>query len=150
MCKKIYSWNRAICKNGKYLRSIIDNSVIMCDEINIVGNVSTTVTSNMPTNFKMDYYILHMVLLLTMLLLEIGIIFYHSSKCRSKRKNALLQKQYKIENNESEKVSIKSQKCYFINQMTNFQDIDLDSISLYENKVIIFWFMIFYVKLYWC
>ena len=92
MCKKIYSSNRAacICKNGTYLRSIIDNSVIMCDEINIVGNVSTTVTSNMPTNFKMDYYILHMVLLLTMLLLEIGIIFYHSSKYRSKRKNALL------------------------------------------------------------
>ena len=33
--KKDYIWNPATCscKNGKYLASIIDNSVIMCDEI---------------------------------------------------------------------------------------------------------------------
>ena len=32
---KKYIWNPAICncKNRKYLASIIDNSVIMCDEI---------------------------------------------------------------------------------------------------------------------
>ena len=77
MCKKLYNWNRAtcICMNGKYLRSIIDNSVIMCDEIiSTVRNVSTTVTSNLSIDFKTDSYILYIILLLTILLLEIGII----------------------------------------------------------------------------
>ena len=75
--QKLYNWNRAtcICMNGKYLRSIIDKSVIMCDEIiNTVRNVSTTVTTNLSTDFKTDSYTLHIVLLLTILLLEIGII----------------------------------------------------------------------------
>ena len=33
--KKIYIWNPSayICKNGKYLASIIDDSVITCDEV---------------------------------------------------------------------------------------------------------------------
>ena len=35
ICEKKYIWNPAtcICKNGKYLASIIDDSVIKCDEI---------------------------------------------------------------------------------------------------------------------
>ena len=35
MCKKIYIWNPATCtcKIGKYLASIIDDSVNTCDEI---------------------------------------------------------------------------------------------------------------------
>ena len=77
MCKKLYNWNRAtcICMNGKYLRSIIDNSVIMCDEIiSTVRNVSRTVTSNLSIDCKTESYILYIVLLLTILLLEIGII----------------------------------------------------------------------------
>ena len=32
--KKIYTWNSASCKNGKYLASFIDDSVITCDERN--------------------------------------------------------------------------------------------------------------------
>ena len=34
MCEKDYIWNPTTCswKNGKYLASIIDESVIMCDE----------------------------------------------------------------------------------------------------------------------
>ena len=61
--------------------------MVMCDEIiNTVGNISTTVTSNMSTNFKTDYYILYMVLLLTIFLLKVGIICYHCSKYRSKQK----------------------------------------------------------------
>ena len=34
-CEKDYIWNptTCICKNGKYLTSNIDKSVIMCDEI---------------------------------------------------------------------------------------------------------------------
>ena len=35
ICEKDYIWNPATCncKNGKYLASIIDNSVITCDKI---------------------------------------------------------------------------------------------------------------------
>ena len=32
--KKIYTWDSASCKNGKYLASFIDDSVITCDERN--------------------------------------------------------------------------------------------------------------------
>ena len=49
MCKEDYGWNptTCICENGKYPGSIIDNSVIRCDEIiNAVGNVSTTMSTN--------------------------------------------------------------------------------------------------------
>ena len=46
MCEKDYSQNRATCscENGKYLASIIDDSMIMCDEI-IEG------TKTVPANF---------------------------------------------------------------------------------------------------
>ena len=46
--KKNYIWNPAACscENGKYLESIIDDSVITCDEIiNASGSVSRNVTS---------------------------------------------------------------------------------------------------------
>ena len=35
ICRKYYIWNPATCscENAKYLASIIDDSVIMCDEI---------------------------------------------------------------------------------------------------------------------
>ena len=45
MCKKNYIWNAASCscENGEYLPSIIDNSVIMCDEIiEEIKTISTT------------------------------------------------------------------------------------------------------------
>ena len=46
MWKTLY-WNPATCscKNGKYLASIIDNSVITCDEI--IGKETKTVTTNL-------------------------------------------------------------------------------------------------------
>ena len=46
-CEKDYIWNCATCswQNGKYLASVIDDSIIMCDEI-----VDTTKT--VPTNFN--------------------------------------------------------------------------------------------------
>ena len=49
MCeKKNYIWNPppCSCKNGKYLASIIDDSVITCDEI-------TEKTKNMSKNFNL-------------------------------------------------------------------------------------------------
>ena len=47
VCEKDYILNPAICtcKNGKYLASIIDDSVSTCDEF-IEG------TKTVPTNFK--------------------------------------------------------------------------------------------------
>ena len=46
-CKKDYSWNpsKCICENDKYLKNIIDESVIKFDEIiNITSNIPTNVT----------------------------------------------------------------------------------------------------------
>ena len=58
ICEKDYIWNPATCscKNGKYLASIIDNSVIMCDEIMDAKSKSNnketkTVSTNLSTKF---------------------------------------------------------------------------------------------------
>ena len=45
ICEKDYIWNPStcICENGKYLASIMDDSVITCDEI---------IEETAPTNFN--------------------------------------------------------------------------------------------------
>ena len=51
--QKNYSWNPStcICENGKSLKSIVDTSVIVCDEIiNATDSVSTNVINTIPTN----------------------------------------------------------------------------------------------------
>ena len=49
----------SIYENGRYLKSIIDNSVIVCDKIiyatdsvstNMTNTISTNVTNTLPTN----------------------------------------------------------------------------------------------------
>ena len=53
MCKKDYSCNPSTCisENSKYLKCIVDESVIACDEIiNIANSVSTNVTNAIPRN----------------------------------------------------------------------------------------------------
>ena len=92
------SWGTRIFENGKYLGSIIDDSVITCHEIiNTVDSVSTNVINTVSTYFcnkkvryEMDWYILHTLLLVMVLLLVISIICYHYLKHRSKQKNVLL------------------------------------------------------------
>ena len=60
--KKDYIWNLTTCscENGKYLASIIDNSVIMCDEIiRAVAKSYNEKTKSVPTNFnekKVTFY----------------------------------------------------------------------------------------------
>ena len=52
-CKKDHSWSRntSICDNSRYLKSIINESVIVCNEIiNVTEIVSTNVTNFIPTN----------------------------------------------------------------------------------------------------
>ena len=51
--QKDYSWNLStcICENGKFLKSIANTSIIVCDEItNAVDSVSTIVTKAILTN----------------------------------------------------------------------------------------------------
>ena len=36
-CKKEYSWDPCICEDSKYLKSVIDDSVIACNEIICYG-----------------------------------------------------------------------------------------------------------------
>ena len=45
ICEKDYIWNPSvcICENRKYLASIVDDSVIMCDEV---------IEKAVPTNFN--------------------------------------------------------------------------------------------------
>ena len=47
--KKCYSWNprKCICENSKYLKSIFDNSKIVCDGIiYVMGIAATNVSTN--------------------------------------------------------------------------------------------------------
>ena len=110
-CKGICSWNHSTCifKNSEYLKSIVDDSVILYDEVKKVKNsLSINVTNNVPTNvtnavstdvtstmsinsdnnkirYIMDCYIFHTFLLVTILLPIIVIIYYHWIKYRSKQ-----------------------------------------------------------------
>ena len=83
-----------ICENGNYSKCVADNSVITCDEIiNVTDSVSTNVTSTVSTNFhnnkvryRIDCYILHIVLSVIKFMFTIAIICQHYSKHRSKQK----------------------------------------------------------------
>ena len=62
-CKytKNYSWNPSTCiyENDKYLKSIADTSVIVCDEIiNATDSVSTNVTNTISTNVMSMYQLI--------------------------------------------------------------------------------------------
>ena len=54
MLKKDYIWNHVTCcKNGKYLASIIDDSVITCDEIlDAEAKLQDEETETIPTKFN--------------------------------------------------------------------------------------------------
>ena len=78
-----------ICEKSRYLKSIVNDSVIVHDKIiNVIESVPTNVTNNRSTHvtntvssysddtklrYKMDYYILHPFLLVTILLCIIAI-----------------------------------------------------------------------------
>ena len=52
-CKKDYSRNPSacICENDRYLKSIVDDSVVVCNEfIGVMDSVSTSVTNTLLTN----------------------------------------------------------------------------------------------------
>ena len=93
MCEKDCIWNPATCscENGKYLASIIDNSVIMCDEI-------IEETKTIPTNLneknvlckRKSFCILLTFLLITIALLIAVTISFCQIKYKAKQKHLLL------------------------------------------------------------
>ena len=78
-----YIWNPSAYENGKYFKSLIDDSVITYDEI--IDAVWSEPAKTMSINFnsykitcKMDnFYILLPVLLITTLLMIIVSIYYY-------------------------------------------------------------------------
>ena len=76
-CEKDYIWNPAACscQNGEYVGSIIDHSVITCDEI-IEATKSTLTNLSILLTFS----------LITIALLIAISIFYYQIKHRSKQK----------------------------------------------------------------
>ena len=90
MCKKDYIWNLATCncENGKYLASIIDDSVIKCDEIIDTTKTIPTKTvsaATVPTkSTSTNFYIL-----LAFLLLIAVSIYCCLIKYQGKRKHLL-------------------------------------------------------------
>ena len=85
ICQKEYVWNLSTCncENGKYLASIMDDSVIMCDEI-----IEKTVPTNFnekKANYKtQNFYILLAFLLITIALLVAVSIYRYLIKYREK------------------------------------------------------------------
>ena len=88
ICEKDYIWNPATCgcKNGKYLASIIDNSVIMCEEIidgkaKLYNEETKTITTNFNEkyvicNTQNFYILLAFLLTITALLIAVSIYCY--------------------------------------------------------------------------
>ena len=116
--KKDYSWNPSIsnCEYRRYLKSIADTPVIVCNEITYAtDSVSTNVTSFISTNvrstteknsdnkkerYQMNCSILYTVLLVIMLPFVIAIICHHYTKHRSELKKNCRANNTKMENNE--------------------------------------------------
>ena len=120
LCKKDYSWTSrtCICENDKYLKSIADTLVILCDEIIWITYIMSTngahaISINMSTNsddkkvrYKMNCYILHMIFLVLTLLVIIAITCYHCAKHWSELKTILPWWHY--ENGDKDETKIKT------------------------------------------
>ena len=95
MHKKYYVWNPATynCKNGKYLASVIADSVIMCDEIIYTTKTVSTKTAStpiVPTKVtSANFYILLTLLLITITLLTAVSIYCDLIKYWIKQKDLL-------------------------------------------------------------
>ena len=77
MCEKDYIWNpnACACENDDYLESIIDDSVITCDEIISTSETGSINFNDEKSTHKMKYYyVLYTLLLVIILVLIIGAI----------------------------------------------------------------------------
>ena len=84
ICEKDYIWNPATCscKIGKYLLSIIEDSVIICDEI-------IEESKTIPTNFNEKNIICETICFNTTALLIAVSIYFCLTKCKPKQKHWL-------------------------------------------------------------
>ena len=94
--EKEYVWNPStyICENGKYLASIIDDSVITCDEvIESCDEETKTIPKNLNeknvTCKTQSFYILLNYLLITIVLLMAVSIYCYLIKHQAKQKHLL-------------------------------------------------------------
>ena len=84
VCKKDYVWNPSKCiwENGEYLASIMDDSMILCDEIikSYDEEIKTILTNfsekNVTCKTQNLYVLLAFLLVTTSLLTAISIYFY--------------------------------------------------------------------------
>ena len=91
VCEKDYVWTRATwnSENGKYLSSIMDDSVIICHEIiesygNEIETIPTNFNEKKITSKTQSFYILLEFLLITIALLVVVSIYCYQIKCRAK------------------------------------------------------------------
>ena len=89
LCEKSYVWNPATCncENGKYLASIMDDSVITCDEI--IDVEEKNFDEKNITCKTQNFYILLAFLLITITLLIAVSIYYYLIKYQVKQKHLL-------------------------------------------------------------
>ena len=89
ICEKDYVWNLStcICENGKYLASIMDDSVITCDEI--IDVEETNFNEKNITCKTKNFYILLGFLLITISLLISASIYCYLIKYQAKQKHFL-------------------------------------------------------------
>ena len=90
VCKKYYIWNRATsgCENGKYLSSVTEDSVIVCDET--IDTTETILTKTVPRkSTSTSFYTLRGFLLITIALLIAVSIYCYLRKCQRKQKYLL-------------------------------------------------------------
>ena len=144
--RRCINWvSTCICENGKYLKSIVDDSKIGCDEIiYIMDTVSTNVTSTKSANamstmltnsddkkvrYKMDCYILQTILLVIILIFKIAIICYQFGKHRSKQKGIEAKTIQKWRIMKSKKFVLKI-VCVIISMISiiKFKNFDFDNI----------------------
>ena len=93
-CDKVYIWNPATCscKNGKYLATVIDDSVITCDKTIDVEETRTVRTNFNEKNaiFKTkSCYIFLFFLLMAIALFIVVSIYCYLTKYKAKQKDLL-------------------------------------------------------------
>ena len=88
ICEKDYIWNPStcICENGKYLASIMDDSVIRCDKIREEA-VPTNFNEKKPICKMQNSYVLVAFLLITIALLIVVCIYCYLIKYRAKQRH---------------------------------------------------------------
>ena len=120
------------------MKSLIDDSVITCDEIIDTAETMPINSNDEKSSYKMDYYIWHTFLLVTILLLKNNIIIVIISQ---NKKTYYHINNIKMDSNKNLKeIDIKNRTYYYFDDILNIHDLDLDNISLdeksYENFLI--------------